>query len=49
MQTSDPLIVEAEEVGAWSGEADLVVIGFGIASVCGAIEAREAGAEVLVL
>ena len=30
-------------------EADVVVVGLGCAGVCAAIEAREAGAEVLVL
>ncbi|MBL1073570.1 FAD-dependent oxidoreductase [Nocardia sp. 2] len=39
----------ADEVTAWDLEADVVVIGFGIAGVCAAIEARRAGADVLVL
>jgi 3-oxo-5alpha-steroid 4-dehydrogenase len=37
------------EVTAWSDDADVVVVGFGAAGACAAIEAREAGADVLVL
>ena len=35
------------EVDAWHDEADVVVVGLGCAGVCAAIEAAEAGAEVL--
>ena len=44
-------VVEAGEVTAWSDEtaaADVIIIGLGCAGVCAAIEAREAGADVLV-
>ena len=44
-------VVEASAVGAWSeetAEADVIIIGLGCAGVCAAIEAREAGADVLV-
>jgi succinate dehydrogenase/fumarate reductase flavoprotein subunit len=43
------VILRPDEVPAWSAEADLIVVGYGIAGVCGAIEAREASAQVLVL
>ena len=39
----------ADDVQDWVEEADVVVVGLGCAGVCAAIEAREAGAEVLVL
>ncbi len=42
-------VVEARDVESWSDEADVVVVGLGCAGVCAAIEAREAGADVLVL
>ncbi len=42
-------VVEAVDVEGWADEADVVVVGLGCAGVCAAIEAREAGAEVLVL
>lgn len=45
-------VVEADAVDALGGfvdEADVVVVGLGCAGVCAALEAREAGAEVLVL
>src|SRR5262245_9505771 len=35
--------------GTWDDRADVVVVGFGGAGACAAIEAAEAGAEVLVL
>jgi 3-oxo-5alpha-steroid 4-dehydrogenase len=40
---------KAAEVKSWDLEADVVVVGFGCAGACAAIEAREAGADVLVL
>jgi succinate dehydrogenase/fumarate reductase flavoprotein subunit len=43
------VILPASEVGEWTATADLIVVGYGIAGVCGAIEARESGAEVIVL
>lgn len=41
-------VVSAGEV-QWDAEADVVIVGMGSAGACAAIEAREAGAEVLVL
>jgi succinate dehydrogenase/fumarate reductase flavoprotein subunit len=43
------MIVEQQDVASWAGAADVVVVGYGIAGVCAAIEARELGASVLVL
>ncbi|MEE3329437.1 MAG: FAD-dependent oxidoreductase [Myxococcota bacterium] len=39
----------ASEVNNWDEEADIVIIGMGGAGACAAIEARHAGADVLVL
>lgn len=39
----------AGEVQRWDAEADVVVVGFGCAGACAAIEAAEAGADVLLL
>lgn len=39
----------ASDVARWDWEADVVVIGFGCAGACAAIEAAEAGADVLVI
>jgi len=39
----------ATEVTAWDSEADVVIIGYGCAGASAAIEARDAGAEVLIL
>jgi 3-oxo-5alpha-steroid 4-dehydrogenase len=39
----------ASEVRSWDLEADVVVVGLGIAGSCAAMEAADAGAEVLVL
>jgi len=36
-------------VSRWDDEADVVIIGYGGAGACAAIEAREAGADVLLL
>jgi len=44
---------EARAMGAipaqWDQEADVVILGFGGAGACAAIEAHDAGAKVLVL
>ncbi|BBX82871.1 FAD-binding protein [Mycolicibacterium aubagnense] len=48
MQTV-PETVNAVDVTEWSDEADVVVIGFGIAGGCAAVSAAAAGAKVLVL
>jgi succinate dehydrogenase/fumarate reductase flavoprotein subunit len=42
-------VTEAAEVSEWCDEADVVIVGLGCAGVCAAIEARQAGADVLVL
>ena len=44
-----PDVVSAASVTAWSGEADVAVIGFGIAGGCAALEAARAGADVVLL
>ncbi|WP_327143263.1 FAD-dependent oxidoreductase [Nocardia sp. NBC_01327] len=41
--------LRSSEVTSWDFEADVVVVGYGIAGVCAAIEAAGAGADVLVL
>jgi len=41
--------LDAADVGQWDLEAEVVVIGLGAAGACAAIEARAAGADVLVL
>jgi succinate dehydrogenase/fumarate reductase flavoprotein subunit len=42
-------VIDALSVENWNHTADVVVVGLGAAGVCAAIEAREAGASVLVL
>ncbi|MDH0289860.1 FAD-binding protein [Pseudomonas sp. GD04087] len=44
-----PLRLEAGERLAWHAETDLLVVGFGGAGACAALEARERGLEVLAL
>src|ERR1700756_5676458 len=44
-----PALLRAADVPDWNDEADVVVVGLGMAGACAAIEAREAGASVLVL
>ena len=44
-----PEAIEASQVTAWSDEVDVVVVGFGIAGGCAALEAARSGARVLVL
>ena len=48
MQDEDKLI-QTNDVQTWQGTADVIVIGFGIAGACAALEARRTGADVLVL
>ncbi len=51
MSKSEYAVIEASDVQQWStdpAEADVVIVGLGCAGVCAAIEAREAGADVLV-
>ena len=42
-------VVSVAEGSSWDREVDVVIVGFGAAGACTAIEARETGAEVLVL
>jgi 3-oxo-5alpha-steroid 4-dehydrogenase len=49
VSTQLPDVVLASEVTDWSHEVDVLVVGFGIAGGCAALEAAEAGARVLVL
>lgn len=44
-----PAVLAASEVSAWSDEVDVVVVGFGIAGGCAALEAARAGARVILL
>jgi 3-oxo-5alpha-steroid 4-dehydrogenase len=44
-----PAAADVAEVSEWSDEVDVLVIGFGIAGGCAAVEAAAAGARVLVL
>ena len=47
---TDPIApARAADVETWHDEADVVVVGLGIAGTCAAIEAAEAGADVLAL
>ena len=51
MSKTEYSVIEAGDVSNWSTDvdaADVVIIGLGCAGVCAAIEAREAGADVLV-
>ena len=45
----DYRVVSAADVGTWHDEADVVIAGLGCAGACAAIEARSAGADVVVL
>jgi succinate dehydrogenase/fumarate reductase flavoprotein subunit len=49
MAAHDYRVLDAREITKWDDEADLVVAGLGCAGACAAIEARHAGASVLVL
>ena len=49
MSTEIPAVVQAADVASWSDEVDVLVVGFGIAGGCAAVEAAAAGARVLVL
>ena len=44
-----PLLVGADDAPDWAAEAEVVVVGWGAAGACAAIEARTAGASVLVI
>ena len=43
------MIIRRQSIEEWASEADVVVVGCGMAGICAAIEAREAGAAVVVL
>jgi len=49
MVKTDRLRRDARDVEAWDLEVDVLVVGYGCAGACAAIEARESGADVLVL
>ncbi|MCU1622394.1 MAG: hypothetical protein JWL79_1239 [Frankiales bacterium] len=49
MSTEIPGVVDASTVSAWSDEVDVLVVGFGIAGGCAAVESAAAGARTLVL
>lgn len=49
MTDADYSPVNAAAVSQWHDETDVIVVGFGAAGSCAAIEARAAGAQVLVL
>ena len=44
-----PPPINAADVESWSDEVDVVVVGFGIAGGCAALEAARAGARVVLL
>lgn len=49
MSTEIPATLNPGQIESWSDDADVVVVGFGIAGGCAAVSAAEAGARVLVL
>lgn len=49
MTAKNHTLLAAADVGQWHDEVDVIIVGFGAAGSCAAIEAREAGADVLVL
>ncbi len=49
MSNLTPLVVEDAERAEWDDVADLLVVGLGAAGITTALEARERGADVLVL
>ena len=44
-----PAVVPLAAVPGWEREADVVVVGQGIAGSCAALEAHRAGADVLIV
>jgi succinate dehydrogenase/fumarate reductase flavoprotein subunit len=48
-RVADPRTVPASKVADWSDGVDVVVVGFGMAGGCAAVEAAGAGARVLVV
>jgi 3-oxo-5alpha-steroid 4-dehydrogenase len=49
MSSKTPATISADDVMSWSGDVDVIVIGFGIGGGCAAVSAAAAGARVLVL
>jgi len=49
MSAAIPETVAVQDITEWSGEVDVLVIGFGMGGGCAAVSAAEAGAQVLVL
>ena len=47
--TSAYQVIGAADVAEWDDVADLLVIGYGIAGACAALEARDENADVLVV
>lgn len=44
-----PLKIESAEHQNWDDEADVLVIGYGAAGACAALQARESGADVMII
>lgn len=49
MMVEEQLVLEASGIPHWTHSAEVVVVGFGMAGACAAIEARQAGASVIVI
>jgi 3-oxo-5alpha-steroid 4-dehydrogenase len=49
MSSLTPIVIEDVDGAHWDDVADLVVVGFGAAGITAAIEARERGADVVLL
>jgi 3-oxo-5alpha-steroid 4-dehydrogenase len=47
--TNTPELLRESQIAAWNDTADVIIIGYGIAGACAALEARRAGADVLVI
>lgn len=47
--SSDQQIIKASDVSSWDQTAQVVIVGFGMAGACAAIEAAQAGASVIVI
>jgi 3-oxo-5alpha-steroid 4-dehydrogenase len=45
----EALVLQTRDVQTWDVQADVVVVGFGAAGACAALEAARAGSEVVVL
>lgn len=49
MRHAHALLLDSADIDHWHQAADVVVVGAGMAGVCAAIEARKAGASVMVI